>query len=95
MVLKQASAISFLTSTITVLTPQGAIFLATSRMSFSSGWPKSAVKHNTFAPASLNLTEIVLLSKPPDTQMPIFLPLRSLTVRAISFSPYILIILVL
>ncbi len=67
---------------MTVSTPQGAIFFATSRMSFSSGWPRSAVKQSTSAPACLSRIAIVLLSNPPETQTPIRRPFNSLTVSA-------------
>ena len=76
------------TSTMTVSTPQGSIFLRTSRMSFSSGWPRSAVKQSTSAPASRRRMAMVFESSPPETQMPIFRPFMSFTVSAMVESLY-------
>ena len=71
------SAISFVTSTIVVWTPVGAIFFLMSLMSFSSGCPTFALNAFTFTPASLRTQQIVFESSPPETQTPTVLPLRS------------------
>ena len=74
---KQMSAISFVTSTIVVWTPVGAIFFLMSLMSFSSGWPTFALNALTLTPASLRTQQIVFESSPPETQTPTVFPLRS------------------
>ena len=80
------SAISFVTSTIVVSTPVGAIFFLMSLMSFSSGWPTFAENAFTFTPASFRTQQMVFESRPPETHTPTVLPLRSSSFMSIS--PY-------
>jgi len=68
---------------MTVSTPHGAMRVLISAMSFSSGCARSAENATTFTPASTITLAMVRLSKPPDTQAPTVLPLRSDNVKAI------------
>ena len=62
---------------MTVSMPVGAMRLATSLMSFSSGWPMPPVKPITFTPASIITFAMVRESRPPETHVPATMPLRS------------------
>ena len=62
---------------MTVSMPVGAMRLATSLMSFSSGWPMPPVKPMTFTPCSIITFAMVRESRPPETQVPATIPLRS------------------
>ena len=57
--------------------PVGAMRSGMSWMSSSSGWARSAVNPTTSRPASIKRAVTDLLSSPPDTQIPIFSPVRS------------------
>jgi len=74
---KQISAMAFVTSTIVVSTPVGAMRFLMSLMSFSSGWPTFALNAFTLTPASRRTQQMVLESSPPETHTPTVLPLRS------------------
>ena len=74
---KQISAISAVTSTISVFTPVGAMRFLMSLMFFSSGWPTFAENAFTFTPASRSTQQMVFESSPPDTHTPTVLPFKS------------------